>query len=92
MAVIKDGVLMKVEESDMIDGVYIIPEEVKKISEQAFSEDYTEQKQEDTWMIVRKEKKTDKIKNFIKRMAGSDVVLLRREQICSESHSIVESL
>ena len=42
MAVIKDGVLMKVEESDMIDGVYIIPEEVKKISEQAFSEDYTE--------------------------------------------------
>ena len=32
MAVIKDGVLMKVEESDMIDGVYIIPEEVKKIS------------------------------------------------------------
>ena len=63
MAVIKDGVLMKVEESDMIDGVYIIPEEVKKISE-----DYTEQKQEDTWMIVRKEKKTDKIKNFIKRM------------------------
>ena len=68
MAVIKDGVLMKVEESDMIDGVYIIPEEVKKISEQAFSEDYTEQKQEDTWMIVRKEKKTDKIKNFIKRM------------------------
>ena len=31
MAVIKDGVLMKVEESDMIDGVYIIPEEVKKI-------------------------------------------------------------
>ena len=34
----------------------------------AFSEDYTEQKQEDTWMIVRKEKKTDKIKNFIKRM------------------------
>ena len=92
MAVIKDGVLMKVEESDMIDGVYIIPEEVKKISEQAFSEDYTEQKQEDTWMIVRKEKKTDKIKNFIKRMAGSDAVLLRREQICSESHSIVESL
>lgn len=68
MAVIKDGVLMKVEESDMIDGVYIIPEEVKKISEQAFSEDYTEQKQEDTWMIVRKEKKTYKIKNFIKRM------------------------
>ena len=64
MAVIKDGVLIKVEESDMIDGVYIIPEEVKKISEQAFSEDYTEQKQEDTWMIVR----TDKIKNFIKRM------------------------
>ena len=39
-----------------------------QISEQAFSEAYTEQKQEDTWMIVRKEKKTDKIKNFIKRV------------------------
>ena len=32
------------------------------------------------------------LKNFIKRMAGSDAVLLRREQICSESHSIVENL
>ncbi len=33
-----------------------------------------------------------RLKIFIKRMAGSYVVLLRREQICSESHSIVENL
>ena len=57
MAVIKDGVLIKIEENDIIDGIYIVPEEVKKISEQAFSEDYQEQKEKDTWMIVKKEKK-----------------------------------
>ena len=68
MAVIKDGVLIKIEENDIIDGIYIVPEEVKKISEQAFSEDYQEQKEKDTWMIVKKEKKTDKIKSFIKRI------------------------
>lgn len=68
MAIIKDGVLMKVEEADMVDGVYVIPEEVTKISEQAFSEEYTEEKEKDTWMIVRKEKKSEKIKNFIKRI------------------------
>ncbi len=68
MAVIKDGVLIKIEENDIIDGIYIVPEEVKKISEQAFSEDYKEQKEKDTWMIVKKEKKTDKIKSFIKRI------------------------
>ena len=68
MAVIKDGVLIKIEENDIIDGIYIVPEEVKKISEQAFLEDYKEQKEKDTWMIVKKEKKTDKIKSFIKRI------------------------
>ena len=68
MAIIKDGILMKVEETDMVDGVYVIPEEVTKISEQAFSEEYTEEKEQDTWMIVRKEKKSEKIKNFIKRI------------------------
>lgn len=68
MAVIKDGVLIKIEENDIIDGIYIVPEEVKKISEQAFSEDYKEQKEKDTWMIVKKEKRTDKIKSFIKRI------------------------
>ena len=68
MAIIKDGVLMKVEETDMVDGIYVIPEEVTKISEQAFSEEYTEEKEQDTWMIVRKEKKSEKIKNFIKRI------------------------
>ena len=59
---------MKVEETDMVDGIYAIPEEVTKISEQAFSEEYTEEKEQDTWMIVRKEKKSEKIKNFIKRI------------------------
>ena len=44
MAIIKDGILMKVEDADMVDGVYVIPEEVTKISEQAFSEEYTEEK------------------------------------------------
>ena len=68
MAVIKDGVLIKIEENDIIDGIYIVPEEVKKISEQALSEEYTEEKEQDTWMIVKKEKKTDKIKSFIKRI------------------------
>ncbi len=68
MAIIKDGVLMKVEETDMVDGIYVIPEEVTKISEQVFSEEYTEEKEQDTWMIVRKEKKSEKIKNFIKRI------------------------
>ena len=29
---------------------------------------YTEEKEQDTWMIVRKEKKSEKIKNFIKRI------------------------
>ena len=67
MAIIKDGILMKVEEADMVDGVYVIPEEVTKISEQVFSEDY-EEKKEDTWMIVKKEKKSEKIKKFIKRI------------------------
>ena len=68
MAIIKDGILMKVEEADMVDGVYVIPEEVTKISEQAFSEEYTEEKEQDTWMIVKKVKKSEKIKNFIKRI------------------------
>jgi len=68
MAIIKDGILMKVEEADMVDGVYVIPEEVTKISEQVFSEEYIEEKEQDTWMIVRKEKKSEKIKNFIKRI------------------------